>query len=81
MMKHCYIKLADYYSILHYDRFVEVMLCENDDGTLICHLSGTDDWELSYTGEDAEDKFNQLLDVSGDVPYAYILQLGFTQYG
>jgi hypothetical protein len=57
------------------------MLCDDDEGKLMCHLSGVDDWELSITGHDAEEKFNALLDVSGEVSYDYILQLGFTQYG
>lgn len=81
MMKHCYIRLNEDLHVLHNDRFIEVMLCEDDEGDLMCHLSGIDDWELSVTGPEAEEKFNALLDVSGEVSYAYILQLGFTQYG
>ena len=81
MMKHCYIRLDEDLHVLHDNRYIEVMLCEDDEGDLMCHLSGCDDWELSYTGPEAEGKFNALLDVSGDVSYAYILQLGFTQYG
>jgi hypothetical protein len=80
-MKHCYIRLDQDLCVLYNERFIEVMLCEDDEGDLMCHLSGPDDWELSYTGADAELKFNALLDVSGDVSYNYILQLGFTQYG
>jgi hypothetical protein len=80
-MKHCYIRLSEDFSVLYNDRFAEVMLVPNDLGVPMCHLSGPDDWELSYTGPDAEDKFNALLDVSGEVTYDYILQLGFYQYG
>ncbi len=80
-MKHCFIKVEGEFHYLHDNRYIEVLLCENDDGTPICHLSGCDDWELIFTGTDAEEKFNALLDVSGEVPYSYILQLGFTQYG
>ena len=81
MMKHCYIRLTEDLDLLHENRYIDVMLCENEDGVLMCHLSGIDDWELSFTGPEAEAKFNALLDVSGEVPYDYILQLGFTQYG
>ena len=81
MMKHCYIRLDEDLGVLHDDRYIEVMLCENDDGSLMCHLAGCDDWELSHTGSKAEELFNALLDVSGDVSFDYILQLGFTQYG
>lgn len=80
-MKHCYIRMSDDFEVFHSLRFVEVMLVEDDGGELMCHLSGPDDWELSYTGPAAEDKFNALLDVSGEVDYSYLLKLGFTQYG
>ena len=81
MMKHCYIRLDQDLHVLYNDRFIEVMLCENEDGSLMCHLAGCDDWELSHTGPDAEAKFNALLNVSGDVSFQYLLDLGFTQYG
>lgn len=80
-MKHCYIRMAEDFHVFHDSRYVEVMLCKDDEGDLMCHLSGVDDWELSFTGPEAESKFNALLDVTGEVTYEYLLQLGFTQYG
>ena len=80
MMKHCYIRLDEDLHVLYNDRFIKVTLCENE-GELMCHLSGPNNWELSYTGIDAQDKFNALLDVAGEVSFTTILQLGFTQYG
>ncbi len=81
MMKHCYIRMDKALPVFHDNHYVEVMLCEDDDGELMCHLSGCDDWELSHTGPEAVAKFNALLDVSGEVSYQYLLDLGFTQYG
>jgi hypothetical protein len=51
-----------------------------DGGELCCHLSGSDDWELSYTGQEAEDKFNALLSLE-EVSWGDFERLGFTQYG
>lgn len=81
MMKHCYIRMSDEWYIYIDNRYLEVTLCENDDGVLMCHVAGNDDVEVSYTGPDAEDKFNALLDVSGSVDFGYLLQLGLKQYG
>jgi hypothetical protein len=80
-MKHCYIRFNEDFHVLHDNRYIGVFLCENSDGKLMCGLNGRNNWELSYTGPDAEDKFNALLDVCDEVSYDYILQLGFTQYG
>lgn len=80
-MKHCYIRMNEDLYVWHDNRYVEVMLCSDDEGDLMCHLSGVDDWEISYTGPEAKDKFDALLHVSGDVSYDYLLQIGFTQYG
>lgn len=78
-MKHCYIRLNESRSFYQDNRYLEVMLTVADDGVPICHLFGNDDWFLSYMGQDAESKFNALLDVSGEVPFDYITQLGFAQ--
>lgn len=80
-MKHCYIRLDEGFPTLCNNRFMEVILCATDEGIPMCYLAGLDDFELSYTGIDAEEKFEALLDVSGDVSFKYLLQLGFTQYG
>ena len=80
-MKHCFIRASEESHLFHDSRYIEVMLCEDDEGTMMCHLSGVDDWELSFSGPDAEAKFDALLDVTGDVTIIYILELGFTQHG
>lgn len=82
-MKHCYIRVPDEDAgwWLIDDHYIEVMLITNDAGELMCHLGGSDDWELSYTGPDAEDKFNALLDMSGEINHKHLIQLGFSQYG
>ena len=83
-MKHCYIRMSESEYWYKDGRYLEVILTEardSDNGIPMCWLGGEDDWELSYTGTDAVDKFNALTDVSGDVEFKYILQLGFTQYG
>ena len=51
-----------------------------DGGELCCHLSGPDDWELSYTGPDAGDKFEELLTLE-EVSWDDFERMGFTQYG
>ena len=80
-MKHCYIRYYEDFHVLHDNRYIEVFLMANDEGELVCFMCGSDDWELSYTGPDAEEKFNMLLAVSGEVTWNYIIELGFTQYG
>lgn len=45
-----------------------------------CVIYNLDDWELSYTGEDAEYKFMLLLEDT-DLRLGDILKLGFKQYG
>ena len=80
-MKHCFIRLNEDLHVLHDHRYIEVWLMNNDDGELMCGLNGCDDWELSYTGADAETKLDALLAVPDEVSYEYVLELGFTQYG
>ena len=80
-MKHCYIRFHEDFHVLFDNRYIEVFLLKDDEGEPICALGGCDDWELSYSGPDAEDKFNALLYVSGEVSWEYIIQLGFKQYG
>lgn len=80
-MKHCFIRVDENLHVLHDTRYIEVWLLANDDGVPVCGLNGCANWELSYTAPDAEDKFNALLAVPGDVSLDYLLELGFTQYG
>ena len=80
-MKHCYIRFNEDSFLLHSNRYIEVILCKDESNEWICHLSGIDDWELSYAAPDAKEKFEALLEVSGEVTYEYLKQLGFTQYG
>jgi hypothetical protein len=42
-------------------------------------LSGQDDWELSYTGYMADEKFEELLTLE-EVSWDDFERLGFTQY-
>jgi hypothetical protein len=79
--KQFYKRFNEDFHVLYDNRYISVLLSENDLGCPMCYLGGCDDWELSYTAQDAEDKFNALLEISGEVSFEQILALGFTQYG
>jgi hypothetical protein len=78
-MKKCFVRFYEGLHVLYDDRYIRVSLF-TDGGELCCHLSGQDDWELSYTGPEAEDKFNALLSLE-EVSWYDFERLGFTQYG
>ena len=79
--KQFYIRFNEDFDVLYDNRYISVELFLDDEGIPCCNLGGCDDWELNYAGPDAEDKFNALLEISGEVSYDQILALGFTQYG
>lgn len=76
MVKHCYVKSDD-------QRFLEVFYSTGDDsdtGLPYCAVLGEDlGFEMLHCGDDAENKFNALLDITGDVPVKYLEQLGFVR--
>ena len=80
-MKQCYIRLSTTSPCFHDNKYVQVSLLTNDDGHPLCYLSGVDDWELSYTGARAGEKFEALLAICEDVSWQQLIDLGFTQYG
>jgi hypothetical protein len=81
-MKNCYIRFYEDLHVLHDNRYINLSLFTfTDGGELCCHLSGCDDWELSYTGPDAGEKFDALLTLDHDVTWDDLERLGFTQYG
>jgi len=80
-MKQCYIRFNEDLHVLYDDRYIRVSLFTfTDSGELCCHLSGPDDWELSYTGPDAGEKFEELLTLE-EVSWEDFERMGFTQYG
>jgi hypothetical protein len=80
-MKHCYIRFNEDLHVLYADRFIKVSLFNfTDGGAQCCHLSGPDDWELSYTGYMADQKFEELLTLE-EVSWDDFERMGFTQYG
>ncbi len=60
--------------------FIHVWLLNNDEDVPVCVVCTDDDWELSVTGEDAEYKFNLILE-SDILTVDFLLKNGFTQYG
>jgi hypothetical protein len=81
-MKQCYIRFYEDLHVLYDNRYINLSLFTfTDGGELCCHLSGPDDWELSYTGPDAGEKFDALLTLDHDVTWDDFERLGFTQYG
>lgn len=81
MNKTCYIRLTAPAFWAIDERYLRLSLSLDDSGDLMCHLGSNDDWELSYTGPDAADKCNALLDVEDEVDIDYVYSLGLTQYG
>ena len=80
-MKKCFVRFYEDLHVLYDNRYIQVLLfTDTDDGALCCHLSGPDDWELSYTGPEASDKFDALLELD-EVSWEDFERLGFTQYG
>ena len=80
-MKNCYVRFYEDLHVLYDNRYIRVSLFNfNDDGGLCCNLSGPGNWELSYTGPEASDKFNALLELD-EVSWEDFERLGFTQYG
>jgi hypothetical protein len=78
--KKCYIRFYQDLHVLYDDRYIRVALFITDGGERCCHLSGPANWEISYTGPEAEDKFEELLTLD-EVTWDDLKRLGFTQYG
>ena len=82
MKKQCYIRFYEDLHVLYDNRYIQVSLFNfTEGGARCCHLSGPDDWELSYTGYMADEKFEELLTLDHDVTWDDFERLGFTQYG
>jgi len=79
--KSCYIRFYEDLHVLNDDRYIQLSLISYDDGDPCCHLSGCDDWECSYTGPEAEQKFNAVLALNRELTWEDIETFGFTQYG
>ena len=75
----CYVRFNEDLHVLYADRFIKVSLF-NFTEYKCCHLSGPDDWEISYTGPDAGEKFEELLTLE-EVSWDDFERMGFTQYG
>jgi len=81
-MKHCYIRFYEDLHVLYDLRYIQVSLIRfSIGGELCCHLGGPDDWELSYTGPLADEKFQELLTLDHEVTWDDFERMGFTQYG
>jgi hypothetical protein len=82
MNKQCYIRFYEDLHVLYDDRYIQVSLFTfTDGGERCCHLSGPDDWECSYTGPQADEKFEELLTLDRDLTWDDFERMGFTQYG
>ena len=82
MKKQCYIRFYEDLHVLYDNRYISMSLFTfTDGGELCCHLSGQGNWELSSTGPDAGEKFEELLTLDHDVTWDDFERLGFTQYG
>ncbi len=62
------------------DKYVHVSVFQNDSMEPCCWVGTDDDWELSFTGEDAEYKFMLVLEQE-KLSVQYLLSQGFSQYG
>jgi hypothetical protein len=81
MNKQCYVRFNEDLHVLYNDRFIRVSLFTFEDGgERCCHLSGPANWEISYTGSKADEKFEELLTLE-EVSWDDLKRLGFTQYG
>ena len=81
-MKQCYIRFYEDLHVLYDNRYINLSLFNfTDGGERCCHLSGPDDWELSYTGYMADEKFQELLALDREVTWDDFERMGFTQYG
>ena len=79
--KHCYIRFYEDLHVLYDLRYIRVSLFTfTDGGERCCHLSGQGNWELSYTGPEADEKFEELLTLE-EVSWFTFERMGFTQYG
>jgi hypothetical protein len=79
--KHCYIRFNEDLNVFYDLRYIRVSLFTfTEGGERCCHLSGQGNWELSYTGPDAGEKFEELLTLE-EVSWDDFERMGFTQYG
>ena len=82
MNKQFYIRFYEDLHVLYDDRYIQVSLFTfTDGGERCCHLSGPDDWECSYTGPEADEKFNELLTLDREMTWDDFERMGFKQYG
>lgn len=61
------------------NKYINVSLNNTDMGPS-CHICNDDDWELSFTGQDAEYKFMLVLE-DKNLTLSFLIEQGFTQYG
>ena len=81
MRKQCYIRFYEDLHVLYDNRYIQVSLFNfTDGGERCCLLSGQDDWELSYTGALADQKFEELL-ILDEVSWNDFERMSFKQYG
>jgi hypothetical protein len=81
-MKQCYIRFYEDLHVLYDNRYINLSLFNfTDGGEQCCHLSGQGNWELSYTGFQAGEKFEELLTLDREVTWDDFERMGFTQYG
>ncbi len=79
--KNCFKKMPiDEVPGLISDNFVHVCLLNNDSGQPTCIVCTDDDWELSFTGDDAEYKFMLILEQE-ILTVSFLLKNQFKQYG
>jgi hypothetical protein len=79
--KHCYIRFYEDLHVLYDLRYIRVSLFNFTDGDeRCCHLSGQGNWEMTYTGFQADEKFEELLTLE-EVSWYTFERMGFTQYG
>lgn len=73
-------KKDDFVPGLIADKYVHIRVSQNDNLEPCCWVGTDDDWELSFTGEDAEYKFMLILEQE-KLSVSYLLSQGFSQYG
>ncbi len=70
----------DYIPGLIANKYVRVGISQNDQLEPCCWVATDDDWELSFTGGDAEYKFMLILEQE-KLSVQYLISQGFSQYG
>lgn len=62
------------------NKYIHVRFFKNDNLEHCCWIGTDDDWELSFTGNNAEYKFMLILEKE-KISVSYLLSQGFSQYG